>query len=229
MSMAAAATQARDVTTDIPEENLKVNIQYLNNLLGPHVSMAKVSKTLIRFTKPDQVAFFLDSCSWPTGPKAVGVNNALLSRVKFVQDASALHLIKSVREKYLRDIVSQVMEQAFSNQEWGAKAIALAGLWSGDLAEPNFCCEAVVNRSTMVHELVTFILAVQHLATLKLLLLLVKEELTGLGSADNWATTLVQSLMAEAGTHLYPKKPTGGSTVSAPSVVVLVACASGVW
>ena len=111
--------------------------------------------------------------------------------------------------------LSQVLEQQCSGKEWEAKAIALAGrLCLGNLAEPDFHSEAVSSQSTMIHELMTFVLAVQHLATLKLLLLAVKEGVAGLGTADNWATSLVQSLMADAGATVSPKKPSGGSAVS---------------
>ena len=210
---------------------MKTNIQYLNNLLGPHASMAKVTTTLVRFTKPNQVAYFLDSCSWPTGPEAVPVKTALLSWVKFVQDGTSLDLATSVRERYLKDIVPQVLGQQCSCKEWEAKAIALSGRLASrsDLAEPDFHCKAVNSQSTMIHELMTFVLAVQHLATLKLLLSSAKEDLTCLGAVDNWATSLVQGLVAEAGATLSPKKSSGGSAVPALPVVVPAASASGVW
>ena len=230
MSMAAVAVQAREVAKDIPEENIKANVQYLNHLLAPHAPMAKVSMTLVRFVKPGQVAYFLDSCAWPTSPEAVPVKTALLSWVKHVQEGSSLHLTKSVREKCLKDVITHVLAQGCVGKEWQTKAISLAGrLCVGDLVEPEFHCKAVDGQSSMTHELVTFVLAVQHLAKLKLLLSAPKEELTGLGSVDNGATTLVPDLVADAETTLSPKKSLGGSAVSALPTLVPAVSASGVW
>ena len=127
-----------------------------------HSAMAKVSRTLVRFPKPNQVAFYLDRCSWPTGPEAIGQKSAPLSWVKFVYHRSGLHPTKSVREKYFRDVVSQVMEQECSSKQWEAKAITLDGrLCSEDLTEPDFNREVVVARSSMIHNLVTVIPAAE--------------------------------------------------------------------
>ena len=138
------------------------------------------------------------------------MKTALLPWVKFIQDRTSRHLTKSVREKYLKEIVSQVLGQQCSGKEWEAKAIGFSGrLCLSELAEPDFHCEAVNSQSTMIHELLTYVLAVRQLATLKLLLSAVKEEFTGVRSADNWATSLVQGLVAEAGASLPRSRSSG--------------------
>ena len=216
-SLADVLTKVVTTTRDLPPESLPKAMTFLNSVLSPIASVAKLPSMLATIKEPLQLSAALAGFSWPHGVDAARVTHAMQSWLTYVDASHLVAATVSVKQRYLDELLS-LMPKA--DVCWTTLAMQLM-VSLGD----HFTTEAlqklvsVNDRASMAWAIAELTLSTGQISSLKEIKAQL-QRLVGAGPScppPEWATMLVNQYLDKGSSGQPASVEQGGASMTSPS------------